>query len=486
MSIMTEHMLVGANPARWWVTLTRQVVGVIAAIADAVVIVAMAFALGTLYHLVVYGGTGPSFSFVEIGLVATSIFVLPSAIHGHYAIANYLSFKPHVRRVFTLWNVTFLCLLTLGFLAKTTEVYSRGTMILFYAGGLPALLLARFALVRAIILGSKFGIVSAQRVCLIGSEDDIAAFLQRYEPWNFGLQTVALLPLTPVPQGASAAARRALLDLDLKRAVDSAREQRPDAMFIVAPWSETETIDRCVEEFLTVPAEIHLGPERILDRFDHVRISKLGPMASLQLTRAPLSSFEVLQKRLFDIVISAGALVAFAPLFAVVFFLIRLTSPGPVFFLQRRYGFNQQPFRIIKFRTMTSCEDGDVIAQARQHDPRITWIGRWLRRTNIDELPQLFNVLKGDMSLVGPRPHALSHNREFEQKISLYARRHNVRPGITGWAQVNGLRGETDTDEKMRRRVDYDLHYIDNWSMWLDLRILFLTVFSRGAYRNAL
>jgi lipopolysaccharide/colanic/teichoic acid biosynthesis glycosyltransferase len=124
--------------------------------------------------------------------------------------------------------------------------------------------------------------------------------------------------------------------------------------------------------------------------------------------------------------------------------------------------------------------------QAKHHDPRITWIGRCLRRTNIDELPQLINVLKGDMSLVGPRPHALSHNREFEQKISLYARRHNVSPGMTGWAQVNGLRGETDTDDKMRRRVDCDLYYIDNWSMWFDLRILLLTVFSRGAYRNAL
>jgi lipopolysaccharide/colanic/teichoic acid biosynthesis glycosyltransferase len=156
-----------------------------------------------------------------------------------------------------------------------------------------------------------------------------------------------------------------------------------------------------------------------------------------------------------------------------------------VFFRQRRYGFNQQPFRIIKFRTMTTLDDGDVIRQACRNDGRITRIGGWLRRWNIDELPQLINVLRGDMSLVGPRPHALSHDREYEQRISLYARRHNVRPGITGWAQVNGLRGETDTDEKMRRRVDYDLYYIDNWSMLFDLKILLYTVFSRRAYRNA-
>jgi lipopolysaccharide/colanic/teichoic acid biosynthesis glycosyltransferase len=172
--------------------------------------------------------------------------------------------------------------------------------------------------------------------------------------------------------------------------------------------------------------------------------------------------------------------VALLPLLTVVSLLILAESGRPLFFRQRRYGFNQQEFRIIKFRTMTTLDDGDVVPQARRNDPRVTPLGRFLRKWNIDELPQLVNVLKGDMSLVGPRPHALSHNREYEQKIALYARRHNVPPGITGWAQVNGLRGETDTEEKMRRRVDHDLYYIDNWSPWLDLRILLLTLFSRG------
>jgi exopolysaccharide biosynthesis polyprenyl glycosylphosphotransferase len=236
---------------------------------------------------------------------------------------------------------------------------------------------------------------------------------------------------------------------------------------------------------LTVPVEIHLGPERILDRFDKVRICNFGKMVTLQLTRAPLSAFEVLQKRIFDLIVATGALIVLAPALAAIALLIRLDSPGPVFFRQRRYGFNQQPFRIIKFRTMTTLDDGEVVRQVCRNDHRVTRIGRWLRRWNIDELPQLINVLRGEMSLVGPRPHALSHDREYEQRISLYARRHNVRPGITGWAQVNGLRGEIDTDEKLRRRVDCDLYYIDNWSMLLDLKILLYTVFSRRAYRNA-
>jgi exopolysaccharide biosynthesis polyprenyl glycosylphosphotransferase len=187
-----------------------------------------------------------------------------------------------------------------------------------------------------------------------------------------------------------------------------------------------------------------------------------------------------MQKRLLDVAIATGVLVTLSPLLAIVALLVLFDTGWPLFFRQRRYGFNQQEFRIIKFRTMTTLDDGPVVPQARPNDPRITRLGRFLRKWNIDELPQLINVLKGDMSLVGPRPHALSHNREYEQKIALYARRHNVLPGITGWAQVNGFRGETDTEEKMRRRVDHDLYYIDNWSLWLDLRILLLTLFSRG------
>ncbi len=485
MNIMPKYLPAIANPSHWWVAVGRRTISTVGVLADAGVIVAMSCLTGAAYHEIVYGNLGPLTDFVEVGLVAASIFVLPGLFHGEYALSHYFSFRRHVRRATTLWNITLLCLLTLGFLVRMTEDYSRGAVVLFYLTGLPGILVARYALVRTVILGSKLGVLSAQRVFLIGSEQDINAFMRRYQPWNLGLQTVGANRFTPLPPDTPPAARRRALEADLKQAIESARALAPEAVFVIAPWSDVATIDHCVEELLTIPVEIHLGPERILDRFDHVRISKFGAMATLQLTRAPLSSFEVLQKRVFDVVMATAALVVLAPLLACVAVVIRLDSHGPVLFMQRRYGFNQQPFRIIKFRTMTTLDDGEVIRQARHDDRRITRIGRWLRHWNIDELPQLFNVLKGDMSLVGPRPHALCHDRDYEQRISLYARRHNVRPGITGWAQVNGLRGETDTDDKMRRRVDYDLYYIDNWSMLLDLRILLLTVFSRSAYRNA-
>ena len=190
-------------------------------------------------------------------------------------------------------------------------------------------------------------------------------------------------------------------------------------------------------------------------------------------------------KRWFDLVVSAITLLLLAPLFAVIALAIKHESKGPVFFRQRRRGYNTAEFKIWKFRTMTTLEDGDVIEQVKQNDGRVTTVGRLLRRTSLDELPQLVNVLMGEMSLVGPRPHAVAHDRSFEKRIADYPRRLNVKPGITGWAQVNGFRGATMTDEAMRQRVDHDLFYIDNCSLGFDLYILLLTVISPKTSRNA-
>jgi Undecaprenyl-phosphate glucose phosphotransferase len=480
MTFMPHSLLVAAHPSRRWITFARHTVSIAGVLADAAAIIGVSVLMGSLYHLAIYGGDGPLKSFVGVGVTAAGLFVLPGMFRGEYELTHYLSFRPHLRRAFSYWNLTFVALLALAFLTRLMDDYSRASMVLFYAAGLPAVLVVRYALVRSVVLGSRVGLVTAQRVFLIGTGEDISGFVRRYQPWNFGLHTVGAAPLTRLDSFSSREEKREALAGDLRQAIESARTLRPDAVYIVTPWSETVTIDTCVEEFLKIPVEIHLGPERILDRFDNVRIAKHGPMASLQLTRAPLNWPERTLKRVFDVTFAAGVLLALSPLLALTALAILIEGGRPLFFRQRRYGFNQQEFRIIKFRTMTALEDGEDVRQARRNDPRITRLGTFLRKWNIDELPQLINVLKGDMSLVGPRPHALSHNREYERKIALYARRHNVLPGITGWAQVNGFRGETDTDEKMRARVDHDLYYIDNWSMWFDLRILFWTVLSRG------
>ncbi len=489
MNIQPSYTLASPAPTgrflRTWARLSRGTFSLAIFLIDVSVIVAMSFLTGIGYYLAIYGDLDNVSSCVQVGILAATIFAVSNVFRGEYRLPNFFTFKPHGRRTIQLWNVTLICLLMAGFMAQTSVYYSRGWIVVFYLATLAALIVLRFAIVRITALARAAGLISAQRICLIGTGAHIGAFVQHYEPWTLGLNVVGCRFLTPVPLTATAETKRSVLDRDLAEAVASVRTLEPDAIYLLLPWSATDIIQRCAETFLTLPVEIHLGPEQVLHKFDEVELAKVGPLASLQLTRLPLSRVEVVQKRLFDLVCAAFGLLALTPLFIIVAVLIKLDSAGPIFFVQRRYGFNQKPFRIIKFRTMRALDDGAIVAQARRGDPRLTRIGRWLRRWNIDEIPQLFNVLTGDMSLVGPRPHALSHDHEFERRISLYARRHNVKPGITGWAQINGFRGEIDNEEKLEKRVEYDLFYIDNWSLWLDLKIIARTVLSPTAYRNA-
>jgi exopolysaccharide biosynthesis polyprenyl glycosylphosphotransferase len=215
------------------------------------------------------------------------------------------------------------------------------------------------------------------------------------------------------------------------------------------------------------------------------RVGYFGRARVLEIASGPRWVADRLLKRALDLVVASATGVSMMPLMLAVAVLIKLDSPGPVLFRQVRHGFNNKPIHVLKFRTMVTGPDGGQFRQATRGDARITRVGRILRRTNIDELPQLLNVMRGDMSLVGPRPHAVSHNEMFDGQIARLSRRHNVKPGITGWAQVNGLRGETDTIEKMRARIEHDLYYIDNWSFAFDLQILIRTVLSRKSYQNA-
>jgi putative colanic acid biosynthesis UDP-glucose lipid carrier transferase len=201
--------------------------------------------------------------------------------------------------------------------------------------------------------------------------------------------------------------------------------------------------------------------------------------------RSPFRGIKGVIKRLEDVVLGSLILLLIAVPMLFIALGVKLTSKGPVFFRQHRHGRDGVEFKVLKFRSMTTMEDGASVVQAQRHDARITKFGGFLRRTSLDELPQIFNVLAGEMSLVGPRPHALAHNQAYRTKIREYMRRHHVKPGITGWAQVNGYRGETDTLDKMVARVEHDLAYIRSWSLWLDIKILFLTVFGRKVRQNA-
>ncbi len=417
------------------------------------------------------------------GLLAL-VVLSANILRGSYTIETLLDRRPHLQRTASLWLVAWGAVLVVSFVTKTTTDFSRAVAAGTFVLGLPALMAARGLTVRLVRRLARPGSHSLARVHLVGSEEDVARFYARNQADALGLRVIGTSYLRVAAPGGDCAARKAQMDEDLELAVSVVRFLRPDDVFILVPWTSNAEVERCIDAFLRVPAALHLRPGTVLDRFPDMQISRVGRLSGINIGRRPLNLAEVALKRGFDLGATLVALALLAPLLGAVAALIKLDSPGPVFFRQKRYGFNQQPFWVFKFRSMRAEADAPF-RQATRNDSRVTRVGAFLRRSNLDELPQLLNVLKGEMSLVGPRPHALAHDRSFERRIALYARRHNVRPGITGWAQVNGLRGETLTDRDMEARVAHDLHYIDNWSLWFDMQIILRTVVSPRAYDNA-
>ena len=293
------------------------------------------------------------------------------------------------------------------------------------------------------------------------------------KPWDEQARPVAVGPdpLT-VDRDAGSLAWSSDELSKIDRALEVARASDAEEVIVAVHWSSTELLEIVRERLRYSPLPARLLPDRsITSVIDRSQVSAAAAF-SVYLQREPLTKTERALKRSVDLLAASITILLLCPLMAVVAIAIKLDSPGPLIFRQRRKGFNGRPFVIYKFRTMRVMEDGPAVAQAKRRDPRVTTIGRVLRRSSIDELPQLFNVLKGDMSLVGPRPHALAHDDEYGSMIANYAFRHHVKPGITGWAQVNGYRGETSRVELMAERVEADLWYVNNWSFWLDMRIL--------------
>ena len=456
----------------------RFVVAALACVEFVVLAVAAAVS-GGLYNLAYYGAFSDIAVDLERGALVGLFFVLHQALRDQYRLRPDNSYRKSFGAGFLSWNVALAIFLLVAFLTKTSADISRGSAVTFYFLGFAAVAGIRATFIMAVRQGFHSGWLVEHRVLVVGLDSEVASFDRRYAPSRSGMR---IADVVRVPEKADTETDG--FATVVAEAVERARGLNVEDVLLLLPWSYRTVIDRLAEAFLAVPASIHLGPEHDLERFTDIAVSRLANAPCLRLERAPLSRSKRLTKRLFDIVVASTALILLAPFLLLVAFLIRLDSPGPALFFQRRLGFNNRVFRIIKFRTMTTMED-DMTRQATVNDTRVTRLGRFLRRWNIDELPQLLNVLAGTMSIVGPRPHALKMDDEYQQKIALYARRHNVKPGITGWAQINGLRGPTDHSEKMEARVEHDLFYIENWSLWLDIYITLMTPVSPRAYRNA-
>jgi putative colanic acid biosynthesis UDP-glucose lipid carrier transferase len=253
------------------------------------------------------------------------------------------------------------------------------------------------------------------------------------------------------------------------------KTHRVDLIYLTLPMASQPRILKLLEELRDTTASIYFAPDIFLFDLIQARMDAIGGVPVVAVCETPFYGLSGLIKRASDIVLASAALVLILPVMLAIAIGIKATSPGPVLFTQRRYGLDGREIIVYKFRTMTVLEDGNVVRQATRDDSRVTRFGAFLRRYSLDELPQFVNVLQGRMSVVGPRPHAVAHNEMYRKLIKGYMIRHKVKPGITGWAQVNGLRGETDTLEKMRARIEYDLSYLRNWSLQLDLQIVLKT-----------
>jgi Undecaprenyl-phosphate glucose phosphotransferase len=274
--------------------------------------------------------------------------------------------------------------------------------------------------------------------------------------------------------------------------LDFARRHPVDQVIVALPWDAEDRVLACLRRLRPLPVDVRLCPDLIGFHLSHRGVTHLAGIPLLNVFDRPLPGWAYLAKAVEDRVLAALILLLVAPLMLTVAVGVKLTSKGPVLYRQKRYGMNNELIEILKFRTMhaAACDDGgsggaEGFRQATRGDPRVTPLGRLLRRTSLDELPQFLNVLRGDMSVVGPRPHAVAHHERFAPLIDSYIARHRVKPGITGWAQVNGLRGETDTVENMERRLEHDLYYIENWSLSLDLRIILRTLLVGFTHPNA-
>jgi putative colanic acid biosynthesis UDP-glucose lipid carrier transferase len=373
-------------------------------------------------------------------------------------------------RMLFQWAVVVSLLLAIGFAAKVTNLYSRKVLLLWFVVT-PVALAAGHAVRRRAARWINAHTALAPRHVIIGANKVGLEIERRMQRNGF----MGFFDFRS-PERVADFVQEHQLAGHCKDIADFVRRNAVSAVYIALPITNAPRIGGLLRDLQDTTASVYFVPDVFGFDLIQARIIDLHGMPALAICDTPLHGTNAVTKRATDLVIACTALAALSPVMLALAVAVKLTSPGPVLFKQRRYGLNGEEILVYKFRSMTVCEDGPVVKQASRDDQRITPLGRFLRRTSLDELPQLINVVEGKMSMVGPRPHAVAHNELYRKVISGYMIRHKVRPGITGWAQVHGLRGETDKLEKMQARVHYDLDYLNNWSWALDIRILVRTM----------
>ena len=477
----TEPSLAFASPPRPRVSIRFGLIEPLFALTDVLVIVAAGSLGGLLYQGVLSGRTGDPGVYAGLGLVASLAFVLAAHCLGLYRLNELLEREQDSGRVWTCWSIAIPVLVVILFLFKSAAEASRGSIVcLFVLGGI-GLVVARRLAKRRLRAALMTGAIRGRRAIVIGTKSELASLARRDLLVRFGLDEVGRVFLPNVERGAPSLKSKAYAETVL----DRVREAEAEEIVLALSWSQPEDIELLLDRLRAVPLPVRLLPDRAVSTVLQRQTSMLQRLYMVELQRTPLTALERGVKRILDVTVAATSLVMLSPLLFAAAIAIKLESRGPIIFRQQRHGFNGRAFTIYKLRTMKVLEDGAAVVQATTSDPRITRVGRLLRSTSIDELPQLLNVLQGHMSVVGPRPHALIHDYEYGRMIANYSFRHHVKPGITGWAQVHGYRGGTPRLELMERRIALELWYIDNWSVVLDIRIILRTFFELIRAQNA-
>jgi len=460
--------------ARW--TIPYRAIAPLAMTIDASAIFLTSVLTSVFYHVHVLGLSSHIEQFAGFAAVVAALFIAIANNRDLYAMTALLNFKLQARKITALWIVVFFFLTAIAFVMKVSQDFSRGAALSFAILGLMALILSRACWRVFLADGLAVRRLSGRNVVVISDETNDSPILETLV--RHGLEVAQHFVL---PEKHTVEAERKVV----AQAIAAVRGSNIQEIVVTTElerWPELKTL---LADLRVLPLPVNLFPIGPMAELFRLHSHTIGDDVTIELQRGPRTLVERAVKRVVDIAVAIIGLVIFSPLLVMTAVAIKLDSRGPIFFRQRRCGFNGRPFQILKFRTMSVLEDGDSIEPAKPNDIRITRIGALLRRTSIDELPQLINVLHGDMSIVGPRPHAMAHDDAFEKLVEKYPYRQQVKPGLTGWAQVHGQRGEAKTPADIEQRLQFDLWYIDNWSLAFDFRIMLMTLVEVVRGRNA-
>ena len=415
------------------------------------------------------------------------LFYVISRYNGLYQSWRVQAFTQEAYTVLKSFVAVFVILLIIAFALQITSVYSRlviGSWMLLC----PTLLLTFRSVVKLFLRIKRSSGRNTRTVVIAGAGSLGIALADSIEqsPW-MGIHVSGFyddkLPPGPIHKSSKGLAIPVIGCLD--QLVIDAKTSSYDSIYVALPMRAEKKMKALIHDLADSSANVNYVPDIFTFNLMNSRMRQIGGIPTISVYDTPFDSFGRFVKRGLDVFLSLCILMIIALPMLIIYCAIKMESSGPVIFKQRRYGLSGDTFWVWKFRSMSSLDNGDNIQQASKNDKRITRLGSFLRKSSLDELPQFINVLQGTMSIVGPRPHAVAHNELYRQEIDQYMLRHIVKPGITGWAQINGWRGETDTPDKMQKRIEFDLHYIRNWSVILDIKIIFLTLFKGFVNKNA-